>query len=81
MNTTRAEHLTFCKSRALRELDYYIEHDPAKACIYAFASISSDLGKHPETADHLGIQLGLMQMMAGLLRTPEQMRRFIEGFN
>ena len=81
MNTTRAEHLTFCKARALRELGYYIERDLPNAAQNAFVSIASDLGKHPETAGHLGIQLGLMQMLAGLLRTPEQMRRFIEGFN
>jgi hypothetical protein len=47
----------------------------------AFASMVSDLGKHPKTANHAGIELGMMLLMGGHLNTPEQMRKFIEGFN
>lgn len=47
----------------------------------AFASMGSDLGKHPETANHAAIQLGMMMLMGGHLDTPQQMREFIEGFN
>ena len=47
----------------------------------AWASMVSDLGKHNETAGHLGIELGIMQLLGGMLNTPEQMRTFIEGFN
>jgi hypothetical protein len=47
----------------------------------AFASMASDLGKHPDTEGHVGIQLGMMQLMAGLLSSPVQMRHYIEGFN
>ncbi len=72
--TTRAEHLAWCKKRAL----HYCEAGDAKE---AFASMASDLGKHPETENHGGIQLGLMMLMAGHLNDVAKMRKFIEGFN
>lgn len=72
--TTRSEHLAWCKSRAL-------EYVQAGDVEQAFASMASDLGKHPETAGHIGIELGMMQLMTGGLSTPDSMRRFIEGFN
>lgn len=72
--STREEHMEFCKKRAL---------DLCKAgeTQSAFASMVSDLGKHPETANHIGCQLGMMQMMGGMLSTPQEMSAFIEGFN
>lgn len=73
MPTTREEHMKWCKERALE----YVDTDPQGA----YASMASDLQKHPETAGHVGIELGMMQMMGGMLSTPEQMRHFIEGFN
>lgn len=73
-STSAKQHLDWCKERALEELDY---GGPANA----LASITSDLDKHPETAGHPGIALGMMQMMAGFLTTPDEMRKFIEGFN
>ena len=71
---TRSEHLQLCKNRAL---EYCNSGDIQQA----FASMVSDLGKHPETAKHAGIQLGVMLMFAGLLSIPSEMRHFIEGFN
>ena len=71
---TRAEHLAWCKERALEYVD---RGDTAQA----FASMGSDLGKHPETEGHVAIQLGMMQIMTGGLSTPEDMRKFINGFN
>src|SRR5688500_7429244 len=71
---TRQEHLERCKQRAL-------EYADAGDTQNAWASMASDLGKHPETANHAGIQLGMMQMMGGMLSTPQEMRKFIEGFN
>ncbi len=71
---TRAEHLAWCKRRALEYCDIGDVQQ-------AFASIGSDLGKHPETANHVGIQLGMMMLMGGHLSTPEAMRKFIKGFN
>jgi hypothetical protein len=70
---TRAEHLIWAKQRAL---EYCDSGDVQQA----IASIASDLGKHPETKGHAGIELGLRQLVAGLLNTTAQMRTFVEGF-
>lgn len=71
---TRAEHLQWCKQRAL-------EYINAGDLSQAFASMASDLNKHEETKNHSAIQLGTMLMFGGHLNTPEEMRKFIEGFN
>lgn len=72
--TTRQEHLEWCKRRALE----YVEiNDPEQA----FASMMSDLGKHKETAGHVGMRLGVSLLVGGRLNTPREMRKFIEGFN
>lgn len=71
---TRAEHLKWCKERAL---EYVGQGDLQNA----FASMASDLGKHEETAGHAGIQLGMVMLMGGQLNSEAEMRRFIEGFN
>jgi hypothetical protein len=71
---TRAEHLAWCKRRALEYCDIGDVNQ-------AFASMGSDLGKHPKTENHPAIQLGMMMLMSGHLSTPEKMRKFIEGFN
>lgn len=71
---TRAEHLAWCKQRALEYVD-------AGDLQSAMASMGSDLNKHPETANHAGTTLGLMQMISGHLGTQDEMRRYIEGFN
>lgn len=71
---TRAEHLEFCKKRALEYVD-------AGDLTQAFQSMDSDLGKHDETRGHPGVELGLGLMMAGHLATPHEMRKWIEGFN
>ena len=70
---TRAEHLAWCKERALE----YVE---AGDLTGAFASMTSDLNKHPETEGHTGTELGFMQIMVGGLNTPAEMRRWIEGY-
>lgn len=73
-NMTRKEHLQWCKDRALAQVS---EGDTAQA----FASMTSDLNKHPETQGHAAIQLGMMLLMAGNLNTEHQMTEFINGFN
>ncbi|MEE9571527.1 MAG: hypothetical protein V3W20_00595 [Candidatus Neomarinimicrobiota bacterium] len=70
----RSEHVEWCKKRALEYLD---NGDLANA----YASMVSDLRKHPETEGHAGIQLGVGMLFGGHLGTPEKMRKFIEGFN
>lgn len=72
--TTRQQHLEWCKRRAL---EYVERGDIAEA----LASMTSDLTKHSDTVNHAGIQLGMMLMMGGNLSTQIEMRTFIEGFN
>ncbi len=67
---TRAEHIAWCKLRALE----YLPDDP----IGAFTSMASDLNKHEGTRGHIGIELGMMMLMTNNLG---EMREFIEGFN
>ena len=71
---TRDEHLAWCKERAL---DLCKQGDLPQA----FASMMSDLRKHPGTEDHGVMELGAMLMNGGHLGTRIQMEKFIEGFN
>lgn len=72
--TTRAEHLAWCKQRALEYLDAGLNTE-------AVASMVSDLGKHEETRDHPGILLMGGLAMLGEFNDVRKTRRFIEGFN
>lgn len=72
---TRAEHLQWCKDRALELVD-------AGDLQQAFASMCSDLMKHPQTAHHQATNaFGMELMMIGALDTPEEMRKWINGYN
>ena len=71
---TRAEHMAWCKARAIAEAD---AGDPAGA----IASMTSDLGKHPETQQHSGRELTIMMLMSGMLSGADEVRRHITGFN
>ena len=71
---TRAEHLEWCKKRA----NEYIDRGDT---INAFASFQSDMTKHPETANHLALELGTMLLVTGNLSSPRQMKEWIDGFN
>ena len=68
----RAEHLAWCKKRALAYVDQGDLHN-------ALASLTSDLGKHEWTVDHDAIMLGMMLAMGGHLDTAPKMREWIEG--
>jgi hypothetical protein len=70
----RQEHLEWCKRRALEYVDRGELTD-------AFASMASDLNKHPETEKHPGIVVGMGLLMTKQLDTEDKMRKFIEGFN
>lgn len=72
MTGTRAEHIAWCKQRALEYVD-------AGDLDGALASLTSDLGKHPDTAGHAAIGLGFMQQVAGFLRSERDVRAWIEG--
>ena len=71
--STRQEHLDWCKQRALEYVD-------AGNYPEAVASMMSDLKKHPETQGHVGIELGMLQLMSDLMSTEPPVRRWIEGF-
>ncbi len=71
---TKTEHLAQCKKRALEYIDEGSWEN-------AYASMVSDMRKHPETAKHSAIDLGFQLIFAGELETAEKMRKFIEGFN
>lgn len=70
----RAEHLQWCKDRALE----YVKRGDTQQ---AFASFGSDMSKHTETANHLALELGSMLFFGGHLSTEDKMRRWINGFN
>lgn len=71
----REEHLQWCKDRALDILDE--TGDVGQS----YASFASDMNKHEETQNHSALELGVMMMFGGHLSTPEEMRKYIEGFN
>lgn len=71
---TRAQHLRWAKDRAL---EYAESGDAANA----LASIGSDLDKHPETANHPGVRLGMTLLLAGQFKSPQEIVHYIEGFN
>ena len=71
---TRADHLAWCKERALAYVD---QGDLSNA----FASLISDLRKHPETEHHAAAEIGMMLTITGHLDTAKDMRDFINGCN
>jgi len=71
---TRDEHMKWSKDRA-------IEIANSGDLPGAYASMTSDLQKHEETAGHIAIELGMLQMLGGHLNTKEEMIKFIDGFN
>lgn len=71
---TAAQHVAWAKERAL----VYADRGDVGGTL---ASITSDLRKHPETANHSGIELMAMLAFAGHLDSAHELRKFIEGFN
>lgn len=71
----REDHIQWCKDRA----NQYIDNGDLQG---AFASMSSDVVKHPETCHHASTnQLGMAQMIGGMLDTADKMRNWINGYN
>lgn len=71
---TRAEHLAWCKERALE----YIDRGQVTE---GLTSMMSDMSKHPETASPALDQMTVGLMLIGALRTVAEARRHIEGYN
>lgn len=72
--TPRAEHLAWCKQRAIAELD-------AGDINAAKASMISDLGKWDGGEMYRPDLWGFVTMDALTRRTSDQVRGWIEGFN
>jgi hypothetical protein len=72
--TSRAEHLAWCKQRALE----YVDAGDNQG---AFESMASDMRKHPDTANTDVQVLGMRLLVSGHLDSPTQMRDWINGFN
>jgi len=70
----RSEHLQWCKDRA----NEYVKIGDMNQ---AFASFQSDMRKHPETADHMALEMGTMLLISGNLSNAHQMSDWINGFN
>lgn len=70
----RAEHLQWCKDRA----NEYVDNNDMTN---AFASFQSDMSKHPETSNHMALEMGTMLLVSGQLSTSHQMKNWIDGFN
>lgn len=70
----REEHLKWCKQRA----NECVENNDLPG---AFASFQSDMSKHPETANHLALEMGTMLLITDNLSSTHQMREWIDGFN
>ena len=68
---TRDEHLAWCKKRALE----YLPGNPLEA----MTSMMSDLTKHPELKNHVGLRIA--PMFYGAHDDSAAVRRWIEGFN
>lgn len=70
---TRAEHIAWCKQRAIDEMEY--SHDPKQGVI----SMMSDIGKHPETNSEVLRSLCMMTLLGPC--SAASVRKFIDGFN
>lgn len=71
---TRAEHLQWAKDRAVKYAD-------AGNPVDAYASFISDMKKHDELATHSALDLMTQMVFSGLLSSPGEMRKFINGFH
>jgi len=76
----REEHLQWCKDRALK---YLVDTDDVDASdiAHAFASMSSDLTKPPETNSPSLAKFKMIPTLGRQIGTVHQMRSWINGFN
>ncbi len=75
------QHIQKCKDEAYRCYQFHLSgkqySEPDKAVQHACTTMLVDMNKHPETA-HIAESL---VMMAMLVKTEDEMHRFIDGFN
>lgn len=70
---TREEHIKWAKERA----NFYINKGDWKDALNSFYS---DMNKHPETKNHPYLEIGVQISLGGGLKTPEEVTKFINGF-
>lgn len=70
----KSEHLQWCKDRA----NEYVKIGDMNQ---AFVSFQSDMLQHPETANHMALEMGTMLLISGNLSKAHQMSDWINGFN
>jgi hypothetical protein len=70
----RAEHLQWCKDRAIELLDL-------GEYANSIALMVSDLGKHPDTQNHPALNVTIRILIADQPLTENKIRKWIEGFN
>lgn len=70
---TREEHLEWARKRALEYLNR--DNNPVEA----MTSMMSDLTKHPELKNHVGLRIA--PMFYGAHKDPVIVRKWILGFN
>lgn len=78
---TRAEHIKWCKERAIQEYDFYAKTEPRSALRNGMTSIMSDINKHPETKSDTLQSLCMMQLMSKPNMSRQEFVNFINGFN
>ncbi len=71
---TRAEHLAWCKKRAMEYVD-------RGNILDGVTSMLSDLNKHPETKLPDDSPLRMLGLMAAMNNNLNEAKRFIVGFN
>ena len=80
---TRAEHIQWCKDRAIQEYDYgvqTVDHD--KGVYGVIASLASDLGKHSETQSSVMIAvMGIQLHGIGNFHDRAAIMKWINDFN
>jgi len=77
---TRTEHVAWVKQRAKQEYEYYVEKESHGVAVRnATASVLSDLGKHPETANNV-LVIGSLMIMTQF-PTKDALYKFIDGIN
>lgn len=81
MERTREEHVKFCKEQAYKQYEFDLAgkeySQPERAIVNACTTMLVDMGKHPETAK---VAESLV-MMTMFVKTEDEMRKFIDGFN
>lgn len=75
---TRAEHLKWCKERAILEYDFYPTLEEKHR--NGLTSMMSDMNKHPDTGGEIVNSLVFMKLM-GPPMNRQQFVNFINGFN